>query len=169
MGVMDAAAIIKEARARAGLTQAALARAAGTSQPTLAAYESGAKSPSVRTLDKIVRAAGISLDVALRAAPPAGGAVLAEVRARQSEIRRVAAGYGIRNVRVFGSAARGDARADSDVDLLVDFDAERHGLGPLAGFRAEVRDLIGRDVDVATLALLREDVRVEAEREAVPL
>ena len=103
------------------------------------------------------------------AAPPAGGAVLAEVRARQSEIRRVAAGYGIRNVRVFGSAARGDARADSDVDLLVDFDAERHGLGPLAGFRAEVRDLIGRDVDVATLALLREDVRVEAEREAVPL
>ena len=167
--VMDAAAIIRDARARAGLTQAALAHAAGTSQPTLAAYESGAKSPSVRTLDKVVRAAGFSLDAALRAAPPAGGAVLAEVRARQSDIRRAAAGYGIRNVRVFGSAARGDARLDSDVDLLVDFDAERHGLGPLAGFRAEVRDLLGRDVDVATLALLREEVRVEVEAEAVPL
>jgi len=166
---VDPAAIIKDARARAGLTQAALARAAGTSQPTLAAYESGAKSPSVRTLDKLVRAAGFSLDAVLHSAPPAGGAVLAEVRARQAEIRKAAAGYGIRNVRVFGSAARGDARPDSDVDLLVDFDAERYGLGPLAGFRAEVRDLLDRDVDVATLALLREDVRVEAEAQAVPL
>ena len=67
---MDAAAIVRDARARAGLTQAALARAAGTSQPTLAAYESGAKSPSVRTLDKIVRAAGFSLDAVLHSAPP---------------------------------------------------------------------------------------------------
>jgi predicted nucleotidyltransferase/DNA-binding XRE family transcriptional regulator len=169
MGAMDAAAIIKDARARAGLTQAALARAAGTSQPTLAAYESGAKSPSVRTLDKIVRAAGFSLDAVLHSAPPAGGAVLVEIRTRQAEIRTAAAGYGIRNVRVFGSAARCDARPDSDVDLLVDFDAERHGLGPLAGFRAEVRGLLDRDVDVATLALLRDDVRAEAEAQAVPL
>lgn len=169
VGFMNAAAIIKDARARAGLTQAALARAAGTSQPTLAAYESGAKSPSVRTLDKIVRAAGFSLDAVLHAAPAAGGAVLAEVRIRQADIRKAAAGYGIRNVRVFGSAARGDARPDSDIDLLVDFDAERHGLGPLAGFRAEVRGLLDRDVDVATLALLREDVRAEAETQAVPL
>ena len=166
---MDAAAIVRDARARAGMTQAALARAAGTSQPTLAAYESGAKSPSVRTLDKIVRAAGFSLDAVLHAAPAAGGSVLAEVRSKQAEIRTAAAGYGIRNVRVFGSAARGDARPDSDVDLLVDFDAERHGLGPLAGFRAEMRDLLDREVDVATLALLRDDVRAEAETQAVPL
>ncbi|CAB4938613.1 unannotated protein [freshwater metagenome] len=151
------------------MTQAALARAAGTSQPTLAAYEAGAKSPSVRTLDKIVRAAGFSLTAVLHTAPAAGGVVLAEVRARQAEIRKSAAGYGIRNVRVFGSAARGDSRPDSDVDLLVDFDAERYGLGPLAGFRAEMRDLLGRDVDVATLALLREDLRAVAEADAVPL
>ena len=167
--LMDAAAIIRDARARACMTQAALARAAGTSQPALAAYEAGAKSPSVRTLDKIVRAAGFTLDAVLHAAPAAGGVVLAEVRARQAEIRKAAAGYGIRNVRVFGSAARGDATPESDVDLLVDFDAERYGLGPLAGFRAEVRDLLDRNVDVATLALLREDVRIEAEAHAVPL
>ena len=117
---MDAAAIIKDVRARAGLTQAALAHAAGTSQPTLAAYESGAKSPSVRTLDKIVRAAGFSLDAVLHTAPPAGGAVLAEVRARQADIRKAAAGYGIRNVRVFGSVARNEARSESDVDFLID-------------------------------------------------
>ena len=154
----DPAAIIQDACARAGLTQADLARAAGTSHPTSAAYESGAKSPSVRTQDKIVRAAGFSLDAVVRTIPPAGGAVLAEVRARQADTRRAAAGYGIRTVRVVGSAARRDARPDSDIDLLVDFDAERHGLGPLAGFLVDVRDLLDRDVDVATLALLREDV-----------
>jgi predicted nucleotidyltransferase/DNA-binding XRE family transcriptional regulator len=166
---MDAATIVKEARARAGLSQAGLARAAGTSQPTLAAYESGAKSPSVRTLNKIVRAAGFTLEAVLHTAPPARGAVLTQVRAKQAQIRQAAAGYGIRNVRVFGSAARGDAGPDSDIDLLVDFDAERHGLGPLAGFRSEVRDLLHRDVDVATVELLRDVVRAEALAEAVPL
>jgi len=54
---VDASALIRQDRSRAGLTQAQLARAAGTSQSTIAAYESGAKSPSVRTLDRIVRAA----------------------------------------------------------------------------------------------------------------
>ena len=166
---MDAATIVKDARAQAGLTQAALAHAAGTSQPTLAAYESGAKSPSVRTLNKIVRAAGFSLDAVLRSAPPAGGAALTEVRSRQADIRKAAGRYGIRNVRIFGSVARGDARPDSDLDLLVDFDAERYGLGPLAGFRAEVSELLNREVDVATLSLLRDDIRAEAAAQAVPL
>ncbi|MSZ58273.1 MAG: helix-turn-helix domain-containing protein [Actinobacteria bacterium] len=64
-GAAGQATGIKEARTRAGLTQAQLAHAAGTSQPTLSAYESGAKSPSVRTRDRIVRATGASLDVRL--------------------------------------------------------------------------------------------------------
>lgn len=166
---MDAASIVRSARARAGLTQAALARAAGTSQPTVAAYESGAKSPSARTLIKLVRAAGFTLDVELRPAPAAGGEVLTSARELGAEIRQAAARHGIRNVRVFGSAARDEAGPDSDLDLLVDFDAERHGLAPLAGFRAEVRDLVGREVDVATLQLLRDDIRAEVEAEAVPL
>ena len=166
---MNAATIIREARARAGLTQAALATAAGTSQPTLAAYESGAKSPSVRTLDKIVRAAGFSLEAVLRPAPSAGGALLAELRARQAEIRASAGRHGIHDIRVFGSAARGDAGPHSDIDLLVEFDAERHGLGPLAAFRSEMRELLQHEVDVATPSLLRDDVRREAQAQAVPL
>lgn len=50
-------------RHKAGLTQAALARAAGTSQPTIAAYESGAKSPTLRTLERLAGSVGLELDV----------------------------------------------------------------------------------------------------------
>lgn len=72
-------------------------------------------------------------------------------------------------MRVFGSAARGDETSSSDVDLLVDFDAAKHGVLPLAGFASDVRTIIGRDVDATTVDLLRDAVRKEALIEAVPL
>lgn len=166
---MDAAALIREARHRAGLTQMQLARAAGTSQPTLAAYESGAKSPSVRTLDRIIRAAGGSLDVKLRRAPIAKGKLLDDLRTHADEIRLAARRRRIRNVRVFGSTARGEETAASDVDLLVEFDAAKHGVLPLVGFANDVRGIIGRDVDATTAEMLRDEVRKSALAEAVPL
>ena len=166
---VDASALIKEARQRAGLTQVQLARAAGTSQPTLAAYESGAKSPSVRTLDRIVRASGGSLDVKLRRAPIAKGQLLDDLRDHADEIRLAARRRRIRNVRVFGSAARGDETAASDVDLIVEFDAAKHGVLPLVGFASDVRAIIGRDVDATTSEMLRDEVRKNALAEAVPL
>lgn len=166
---MDAAALIREARARAGLTQQALARMAGTSQPTLAAYESGAKSPSVRTLDRLIRATGATLDVRLRSAPTAQGELLAQLRHHAEQIRDAAYKRRIRNVRVFGSAARGDETAASDIDLLVDFNAARHGMLALVGFAHEVRSIIGREVDATTADLLRYEVRRNVMAEAVPL
>ena len=166
---MDAAALIKESRSRAGLTQVELARAAGTSQPTLAAYESGAKSPSVRTLDRLIRAAGATLEVSVIAAPPARGELLVDLRRHAEEIRVAAHTRRIRNIRVFGSAARGQESPTSDVDLLVDFDAERHGVLPLIGFARDVRAIMGRPVDATTTALLRDEVRQQALKDAVPL
>jgi predicted nucleotidyltransferase/DNA-binding XRE family transcriptional regulator len=166
---VDASALIKEVRLRAGLTQTQLAQAAGTSQPTLAAYESGAKSPSVRTLDRIVRSAGASLTVTVVDAPAARGQLLAGLRGHAIDIRDAARRRHVRNVRVFGSAARGEETASSDVDLLVDFDAVKHGVLPLAGFASDVRAIIGREVDVTTTELLRDEVRREALIEAVPL
>jgi predicted nucleotidyltransferase len=44
---------------------------------------------------------------------------------KRDNILRIAAQYGARNLRVFGSVARGDDRAQSDVDLLVDMDPDR--------------------------------------------
>lgn len=50
--------MVKDLREAVGLTQAELAQRAGTSQPTIAAYESGSKSPTLRTLTRLAAAAG---------------------------------------------------------------------------------------------------------------
>ena len=60
---MDVATELRRARLRAGLTQAALAARAGTSQATLSAYESGTKQPSVETLTRLLAGAGSRLAV----------------------------------------------------------------------------------------------------------
>ena len=57
--------MIREARARSGLTLRALAERAGTSHSTISAYEKGRMSPTVDTLNRIVRAAGFALNGAL--------------------------------------------------------------------------------------------------------
>ena len=62
---MDTAAEIRAARERAGLTQTVLAQRAGTSQPTLSAYESGRKQPSIDTLTRLLAVCGSRLDVRL--------------------------------------------------------------------------------------------------------
>ena len=62
---MQAAILIRRARARAGLSLRELARRAGTSHSTLSAYETGRKVPSVETLDRVIRAAGFHADVEL--------------------------------------------------------------------------------------------------------
>jgi transcriptional regulator with XRE-family HTH domain len=58
---MDAAASLRDARRRAGLTQAELARRAGTSQATISAYEHGRKEPSLDTLSRLLAASGVRL------------------------------------------------------------------------------------------------------------
>jgi transcriptional regulator with XRE-family HTH domain len=62
---MQASTTIRAARQRSGLARRELARRANTSAATLAAYEAGSKVPSVDTLDRIVRAAGFSLEPTL--------------------------------------------------------------------------------------------------------
>jgi predicted nucleotidyltransferase len=57
---------------------------------------------------------------------------------RRAEMLRLAAKYGAHHVRIFGSVARGDATADSDVDFLVDLDADR-SLLDLGGLQFELQ------------------------------
>ncbi len=67
---MEAAAVIQGVRRRQGLTQAELARRAGTSQPVISAYEHGRRDPSYQTLRKLVEAGGEQLHLdAVRAGP----------------------------------------------------------------------------------------------------
>jgi transcriptional regulator with XRE-family HTH domain len=62
---MDAADLLKRARARAGLSLRELGALAGTSHSTLAAYEQGRVTPNVETAQRILRAAGFELDARL--------------------------------------------------------------------------------------------------------
>jgi transcriptional regulator with XRE-family HTH domain len=62
--------VVRSARQSAKLTQAGLATRAGTSQPTVAAYETGRREPTVPTLDRLVRAAGFTLEWILQPTQP---------------------------------------------------------------------------------------------------
>ena len=66
---MDAARLIRSARLNAGLTLRQLAAAAHTSHSALAAYETGARCPTVETLNRIVEAAGFRVESQLAPAP----------------------------------------------------------------------------------------------------
>jgi predicted nucleotidyltransferase len=90
------------------------------------------------------------------------------LRQRRAEILRTASRYGARNVRVFGSAARGDAGPESDIDLLVDLEPGR-SLLDLGALLMDLQDLLGCPVDVVTEAGLRSRIRDRVLREARPL
>ncbi len=91
-----------------------------------------------------------------------------EITGKRLEILRVAAAHGARNVRVFGSVARGDSGVESDVDLLVEFEPGRSLLDH-AALQIELEALLGRRVDVASERGLRPRVRKRVLREARPL
>ena len=91
---------------------------------------------------------------------------LVDLRARRDEILAVAARHGARNVRFFGSVARGEADKASDVDVLVDMDAGRTLLD-LARLEEDLSALLRCRVEVGTT--LGPAARRRAEREVTPL
>jgi len=90
------------------------------------------------------------------------------LKAKREEILRVCAKYGAHNVRVFGSAARGEADEQSDIDFLVDLAAGRT-LFDLGGLQYDLEQLLGYRVDVVTERGLKPRSRERVLREAVPL
>jgi uncharacterized protein len=90
------------------------------------------------------------------------------VRAKREEIERIAAKHGARNVRVFGSVARGDARPESDVDFLIEAGPVTSSWFP-AGLILDLEDLLGKHVEVVTEAGLDPLLRDRVLREAIPI
>jgi len=84
------------------------------------------------------------------------------------KLRQLGGRYGIGNIRVFGSFARGDAGPTSDVDLLVDYLPGQKGFA-FVRFCEEAEALLGRSVDVATEKSLHPLIRERVLAEAVPL
>lgn len=96
--------------------------------------------------------------------PPDLATVMGKLRAHAPALMQ----RGITGLWVFGSVARGDARADSDVDLLAEFDAGAPlSLVGLASLRGELSDLLGAPADLVERGMLRPAVREAADREAV--
>ncbi|MCP2263201.1 hypothetical protein APR03_000524 [Promicromonospora thailandica] len=88
------------------------------------------------------------------------------LREQRDEVIEIAARHGARNVRVFGSVARGEDTEESDVDLLVDLDPGV-GMFALGALEAELEEVLGREVDVVIARALRENVAATVE--AIPL
>ncbi|HSV73788.1 MAG TPA: nucleotidyltransferase family protein [Chthonomonadales bacterium] len=87
---------------------------------------------------------------------------------KREDILRIAGHHGARNVRIFGSLARGEADARSDVDFLVEMEPGR-SLFDLGGLQYELERLLGRPVDVVTERGLKARIRDRVLHEAVPL
>jgi hypothetical protein len=93
---------------------------------------------------------------------------LETVRGKRGRLLDLAARHGARNVRVFGSVARGEAGAASDLDLLVDLEPGR-SLIDLGALLAALEAELGTPVDVVTEAGLRPALRERVLRDAVPV
>jgi predicted nucleotidyltransferase len=87
---------------------------------------------------------------------------------KRPDILRLAAQHGARNVRIFGSLARGEARPDSDVDLLITLEPER-SLLDLIALQQDLEDSLGCKVDVVTEAAVSPYIRPHALQDAVVL
>ena len=168
-----AGAVLRDARLRAQLSQTELARRAGVAQSVISAYEAGRREPSLATLTRMVTATGHTVkleleenEVAIRGIPdtPIGR----RLRRNRSALLAVAARHGAKNLRVFGSVARGEETSESDVDIVADLPSGI-GLFELGAFERELSDILKANVDLAPFDGLRPRVRAEVDAEAIPL
>jgi len=142
-----------QARLRAAIVRAARG---GESQRDVAA-RAGCSQPYVSQV--ITTSEG-------RFVPSSGlGYVLA---AHRADVLEIMGRFGVGNVKVFGTVARGQDGPDSDIDLLIDIPGEM-GLFTLSRLELAVRQALGTSVDLVPSRMLEPDVRRDAERDAVPL
>jgi len=90
------------------------------------------------------------------------------LKEKRDEILNIASRYGARNVRVFGSIARGKGRRDSDLDVLVELEPGRSLLDIIA-IKQDLEDLLNTKVDVVTEAAVSPYIRGQVLRQAISL
>ena len=92
-------------------------------------------------------------------------AILATLRSHEAELRRL----GVAQLSLFGSVARGDDGAESDVDIAARFDPDaRLGVFAIAGIEARLTEILGgRPVDLLEEPAMRPSLRQEIERDRV--
>jgi predicted nucleotidyltransferase len=107
-------------------------------------------------------------ETAAPARKPLSGPTGRRVVARRGELLEVLRRHGVTNPEIFGSAARGDDHANSDVDLLVDFPAGTDIID-IIGIKHELEDVLGAPVDLVPRNGLKERVRSRAAKDLLPL
>ena len=161
------------ARREAGLSRAELAAKLGVRASTVERLELGDATPSLKTLQRLADVLSLRFEIAPHEGVrvrrlPQRGLTMADLGANREEIRGIADRHGAANVRVFGSVARGEADARSDVDILIDVVRDVHGfdyVGLIEDVREDLEALLGRHVDVldaARLGPIAERVLAEA-------
>ena len=93
---------------------------------------------------------------------------LEDIRRLRPQIMELARRHRAYKVSVFGSCVRGEMRADSDIDFLVDFEKE-YSLLDIAGMMNGLEDLLGRKVDVVDRPSLRPELQEAVFQEAQTL
>jgi len=87
---------------------------------------------------------------------------------KRKDIKSIAAGFGARNIRVFGSMARDEISPESDVDILVEME-DGHDLLDIIAIKQDLEELLARPVDVVTEAALSPYILDEVLKQAVAL
>jgi predicted nucleotidyltransferase len=88
--------------------------------------------------------------------------ILALLKSHKRQLKK----YGIHSLSIFGSVARDQARKNSDVDILVDFE-KPVGLFEYARLKMYLEEVLGREVDLVTPEALRKELREDILREAI--
>ena len=90
------------------------------------------------------------------------------IKKHRNEILEISTRYGAKEIKIFGSALRGEAKRNSDVDLLVELEPGRSLLDIIA-IKQDLEDLLGCKVDIVTEAALSPYIRDEVLNQAVRL
>ena len=90
---------------------------------------------------------------------------IARLRAHEAELK----GLGVERLFLFGSTARGDACADSDVDLFFDYPRGTFGLYELMDVKETAARILERDTDIMTRDSIHKTLRARIEADAVPV
>jgi predicted nucleotidyltransferase len=89
--------------------------------------------------------------------------VIAQLRRHEADLKRL----GVEHLYLFGSIARGDATADSDIDLFFDYEKGKLGLFELMDVKAFASSILGRATDIMTRDSLHKTVRQSIEATAL--
>lgn len=139
-------ALLRQSRHRAGLSQEQVAHELGITQAYVSEMESGKDSLALRRLFSFMRLTGMSLRGEFLDKTSDQSSLTVEASAVEDACRR----YGIAELAVFGSVARGSAREDSDIDLLYTLAEGVHLGWAINDLSDELEQIFGRPVDLVS-------------------